>query len=65
MAALVIHTAALELTEEVEEAVFIGGVAAKLLHGEWQMQTAVGVMQFTLTANLSPERRIPQTIKED
>lgn len=31
MAALVIHAAALELAEEVEEAVFIGGVTAQLL----------------------------------
>lgn len=38
MAALVIHTAALELTEQVEEAVFIGGVPAQLLHGERQTQ---------------------------
>lgn len=30
-AALVIHAAALELAEEVEEAVFIGGVAAQFL----------------------------------
>lgn len=36
MAALVVHTAALELTEQVEEAVFIGGVTAQLLHGGWQ-----------------------------
>lgn len=39
MAALVIHTAALELAEEVEEAVFIGGVTAQLLHGEWQIHS--------------------------
>lgn len=31
VAALVIHAAALELAEEVEEAVFIGGVAAQFL----------------------------------
>ena len=31
MAALVIHAAALELTKEVKEAVFIGGVTAQLL----------------------------------
>lgn len=31
MAALVIHAAALELAEEVEEAVFIGGITAQLL----------------------------------
>lgn len=46
MAALVVHTAALELTEEVEEAVFIGGVTAKLLHSEWQMQTVVSILWF-------------------
>lgn len=34
VAALVIHAAALELAEEVEEAVFIGGVAAQLLEEE-------------------------------
>lgn len=50
MAALVIHTAALELTEQVEEAVFIGGVPAQLLHGEWQMQNS-GQCVFTLTSD--------------
>lgn len=30
-AALIVHAAALELTEQVEEAVLIGGVAAQLL----------------------------------
>lgn len=43
MAALVIHTAALELTEQVKEAVFIGGVPAQLLHSEWRKQTVVSV----------------------
>lgn len=34
VAALVVHAAALELAEEVEEAVFIGRVTAQLLGGE-------------------------------
>lgn len=32
MTALIVHAAALELTEQIEEAVFIGGVATQLLH---------------------------------
>lgn len=70
MAALVIHTAALEFTEKVKEAVFIGGVTAQLLHSEGQMQTVVSIFHFNLTSNsnfnfiLNVEYR-PQTIKQD
>lgn len=61
MAALVIHTAALELTEQVEEAVFIGGVPAQLLHGgNGKCKTAVSVFSLwpaiqTLTLFLNAE----------
>ena len=54
MAALVIHTAALELTEEVEEAVFIGGVTAQLLHNKRQMQKVVSTFYFKQSFKLYP-----------
>lgn len=65
MAALVIHTAALELTEEVKEAVFIGGVTAQLLYSERQRS-----VDFTLNSNLifnfiQNVEYSPQTIKQD
>lgn len=48
-AALVIHAAALELAEEVKEAVFIGGVTAQLLNDKMTSRNTQVIVQHKQT----------------